>query len=111
MDADELIDLLGLEPHPEGGWYREIYRAEQSVASPATGDQRSAFTHIYFLLERGQVSRFHKVLHGEIWNFYAGAPLRLITFSADPSQVTETQLGGEGAAPLPLQYLLAGVAF
>jgi predicted cupin superfamily sugar epimerase len=95
MTATELIEHHQLQPHPEGGWYREIYRAAQTVASPVNGENRSAFTHIYFLLERGQVSRFHKVLHSEIWNFYAGAALRLITFGADPGKITTTQLGGE----------------
>lgn len=95
MTAADLIEHHQLQAHPEGGWYREIYRADQDVISPVTGEPRSAFTHIYFLLERGQVSRFHKVLHGETWNFYAGAPLRLITFGGDPGQVMETQLGGE----------------
>ena len=97
MTAADLIEHHQLQPHPEGGWYREIYRANQNVVSPVNGEGRSAFTHIYFLLERGQLSRFHKVLHGETWNFYAGAPLRLITFGADPDQVIETQLGGAGA--------------
>ena len=97
MNARQLIEHHQLEPHPEGGWYREIYRADQTVVSPVTGDRRSAVTHIYFLLERGQVSCFHKVRHGEIWNFHAGAPLRLITFCDDPNQVSECQLGGDEA--------------
>lgn len=98
VTAADLIEQHRLEPHPEGGWYRETYRADQEVGSPVTGTVRSAFTHIYFLLEREQVSRFHKVLHGEIWNFYAGDPLRLITFDKDPNQATVTRLGGGGAA-------------
>ena len=96
MNAQQLIEHHQLEPHPEGGWYREVYRAEQYVASPVTGDPRSAFTHIHFLLERGQLSRFHQVRHGEVWNFYAGAPLRLITFDDALKQVRECQLGGNG---------------
>nr|WP_320051231.1 cupin domain-containing protein [uncultured Desulfuromonas sp.] len=73
-----LIDRLNLIPHPEGGFYREVYRSEQIVTSSATTTQRSALTHIYFLLVRGQVSRFHRVLHDEVWNYYEGAPLRLV---------------------------------
>ncbi len=88
--AAELIDRYQLEAHPEGGWYREIHRSDQRVDSPVHGEVRNAFTHIYFLLERDQVSRFHRVLHGEIWNFYQGDPLRLICFGG---KIQETLLG------------------
>lgn len=74
----QIIDQFELTPHPEGGFYREVYRSEQSIDSPLNGESRAAVTHIYFMLVRGQVSRFHKVLHDEIWNVYAGAPLQLI---------------------------------
>lgn len=92
MTADALIEHYQLQPHPEGGWYREIYRADQAVVSPVHGENRSALTHIYFLLERGQVSRFHKVRHAEIWNFYAGDPLRLIT-TVDGKAIVDTLIG------------------
>lgn len=73
-----LIDQLKLQPHPEGGYFREIYRSELSVDSPTHGQKRSALTGIYFLLLQGQVSRFHRVQHDEVWHHYEGAPLRLI---------------------------------
>jgi len=91
ISAAELIERYQLEPHPEGGWYREMHRSDQRVASPVHGEARNAFTHIYFLLERGQVSRFHRVVHGEVWNFYLGDPLRLIRFGGE---IQETLLGG-----------------
>ena len=72
-----LVNKLGLEPHPEGGYYRQIYRSATQVSSPKHGLPRPAVTHIYFLLLKGQVSRFHRVLHDEIWNHYDGAPLTL----------------------------------
>ncbi|MDY0189604.1 MAG: cupin domain-containing protein [Desulfuromonas sp.] len=77
----KLIERYDLIPHPEGGFYREVYRSGQSVISSAVSSTRPAITHIYFLLVSGQVSRLHKVCHDEIWNFYAGAPLRLLTFA------------------------------
>jgi len=89
----ELIARYGLIPHPEGGFYKEIYRSTQAVVSSVTQGERSALTHIYFLLAQGQVSSLHKVLHDEIWNFYAGAPLRLLTL-ADNS-VSEQIIGGD----------------
>ena len=90
----ELIDRYQLQPHPEGGYYREIYRSDLQISSPRSDAERSAVTHIYFLLTKGQVSRFHRVIHDEIWNFYAGAPLRLIT--CDESGFGEELLGGNG---------------
>lgn len=71
MTADEVIALLGLEPHPEGGWYRQTFR---DVAPP---EGRGASTAIYFLLEAGQESRWHRVDAAEVWHHYAGAPLKL----------------------------------
>ena len=77
-----LIARYNLKPHPEGGYYGEVYRSADNLTSPHHAHTRSALTHIYFLLEKGQISRFHRVLHDEVWNFYAGAPLRLIQVEA-----------------------------
>lgn len=83
-----LISRYNLRPHPEGGHYGEVYRSIDTVASPRKKKPRSALTHIYFLLEKGQISRFHRVEHDEVWNFYAGAPLKLIQVEAQmPMQV------------------------
>ncbi len=91
--SSEIIKRFNMEPHPEGGYYREIYRSEQSVNSPVHQKSRSTVTHIYFLLPEGELSRFHRVEHDEIWNHYEGEPLRLILF--DGESVTE-QLIGKG---------------
>ena len=71
-NAADIIRLLDLRPHPEGGFYRETFR--DSVRSEAG---RAASTAIYFLLEAGQVSHWHRVDAAEIWHFYAGAPLTI----------------------------------
>ncbi|MEO7426173.1 MAG: cupin domain-containing protein [Fibrobacteria bacterium] len=76
-----LIKSLGLQPHPEGGYYREIHRSAERVATRK--GRRSALTTIYFLLARGQSSIFHRVLSDEVWHFYAGAPLRLWRVARD----------------------------
>jgi predicted cupin superfamily sugar epimerase len=91
--ATELIKQLNLSPHPEGGYFKEVYRSEQIVVSPVNNEQRNAVTDIYFLLCTGQVSRFHKVLHDEIWNFYEGDPLKLIEVDAESMEVSEVILG------------------
>ncbi len=71
MTADEIIETLGLSPHPEGGWYAETWRAEAEAGTRASG------TAIYFLLKAGERSHWHRVDAAECWHFYAGAPLRL----------------------------------
>lgn len=90
--AQQLIDKLGLQPHPEGGYFREVYRSELQVHSDAVGGLRAAVTDIYFLLPAGQVSRWHRVAHDELWNFYEGAPLALYQLSPDFSQSICQQL-------------------
>lgn len=76
--AEEIIAQLGLQPHPEGGYYREVFRSPQEVThpDPALGT-RSACTSIYFLLTAGDFSAFHRVRSDEIWHLYAGGPLEL----------------------------------
>jgi predicted cupin superfamily sugar epimerase len=90
VDADECIRLLGLEPHPEGGHYRETWRA------PAVEGERAAGTAIYYLLRSGEVSHWHRVDAAEIWHHYAGAPLELSTSS--DGVTTETAVLGADLA-------------
>jgi uncharacterized protein len=71
MTAREIIAALGMEPHPEGGWYVETFK---DVAGP---DGRARSTAIYFLLEAGQVSHWHRVDAVEVWHWHAGSPLEL----------------------------------
>lgn len=71
MTPHQIIEALGLAPHPEGGWYRETWRADAKAGDRAVG------TAIYYLLEGGQVSRWHRVDATEIWHWYGGASLEL----------------------------------
>ena len=87
----DLIDKYKLVPHPEGGYYAVIFESKQAVMSPVVNKDRKAITHIYFLLLKGQVSKFHKVAHDEIWNFYEGDPIKLIKFNG--STVEEDIIG------------------
>ncbi len=90
------IEKLKLLPHPEGGYYRETYRSEESINKdhlPArfTGD-RNHSTAIYYLLENGQTSRFHRIKSDELWHFYDGDSL--IIYSIDKNgRLTENKLG------------------
>ena len=102
--AAALIAHFGLEPHPEGGWYRRQYRSDTVVAGPL--GPRAAVTTIVYLLRAGELSRWHRVHADEVWHFYEGAPLRLLT--ADPllQQVDERVLH-LGARPSPVAVVPA----
>jgi uncharacterized protein len=75
----QLVDTYSLEPHPEGGFYKELYRSAQTISSAALhhkfeGD-RNYCTSIYFLLTSANFSGFHRIKQDEVWHFYAGHPL------------------------------------
>ena len=88
LAAEDVIRLLDLEPHPEGGHYRETFRDAD------TRDGRSHGTAIYFLLAEGEVSRWHRVDAAEIWHWYAGAPLAL-KMALPGGGPVETMLGND----------------
>ncbi len=75
MTADQIIEHLGLQQHPEGGWYKETWRAEN--------DGRPTGTCIYFLLKGDERSHWHRVDAAEIWLYHAGAPLVLSMAASD----------------------------
>jgi predicted cupin superfamily sugar epimerase len=77
--VDELVRALGLQPHPEGGYYKETYRARARVETPRGA--RAAGTAIYYLLPRGEFAAWHQVASDEVWHFYDGAPLTLYLLS------------------------------
>jgi predicted cupin superfamily sugar epimerase len=95
LSADEVVRLLDLAPHPEGGRYRETFRDTATVASGADS-ARAASTAIYFLLRAGEVSRWHRVDAAEVWHWYAGAPLALTL--ADAKERRDIRLGPDLAA-------------
>jgi len=86
MTADEIIRDYRLQPHPEGGWYREVHRSEHLLGS-LTGypGERNALTAIYFLLAAGEFSVFHRVRSEEAWVHLAGAPLELVLLVKEPA--------------------------
>lgn len=95
-----IIARLGLEPHPEGGWYRETWRAE------APAGQRASATAIHFLLEGGQRSHWHRVDAAELWLWHAGHPLRLMTAVDAQGPVVDVTLGGDVLAGEAPQHLI-----
>ncbi|HEY6964722.1 MAG TPA: cupin domain-containing protein, partial [Erythrobacter sp.] len=87
-DPKALIAALDLQPHPEGGWYRETWRAD-----PAQPGARAPGTAIYFLLEAGQRSHWHKVDAAELWLWHAGHPLTLRRAATDAGPADHLRLG------------------
>ena len=77
--TDQLIQKYNLEPHPEGGWYKQTYKSNEQIPGNALperfGANRTFSTAIYFLLEKGNFSAFHRIKSDECWHFYAGDPL------------------------------------
>jgi len=88
-DADHIIAQLGLQPHPEGGWFAEVYR------SPAAAGERGALTTIYFLLKAGERSHWHRVDADELWLWHAGSPLDLMIGDAADANPVTIVLGGD----------------
>jgi predicted cupin superfamily sugar epimerase len=101
LTADLLIEALQLRPHPEGGFYRESYRAPESIAAGALperfGGDRAFSTAIYFLLRGDQVSALHRLRCDELWHFYLGTALELVQITAE-GRLAVTRLGPEIAA-------------
>jgi predicted cupin superfamily sugar epimerase len=108
-DARYWIEKLRLEPHPEGGYFRQTYRSEVSLAKSALpagfGGARAASTAIYFLLEGEEFSAFHRLRSDEMWHFYVGDPL--IVHVIDPNgSYSEIQLGSQAEAGEVLQAVV-----
>lgn len=98
--AQNLIEQLGLSPHPEGGWYRETWRA---AAGP---DGRAGGTAILFLLKTGESSHWHRVDADELWLWQDGDPLELRIADSDAGPVRKLMLGADIACGQQLQGLV-----
>lgn len=94
--AASWIEHLRLSPHPEGGHFRQTYVSEVSLGTsclpPGFTGPRAASTAIYFLLEEGNFSAFHRIRSDELWHFYAGDPLEVLVLNSD-GQLEIVRLG------------------
>lgn len=106
--AEQLIAALNLTLHPEGGYYREVFRSRRRVSDLETGAERTALTGIYFLLAGDQVSRWHRCLSDEIWHYHAGDPLELWTADPGWDRIERRILGPPGAGGEPIRVIEAG---
>ena len=98
MTAEEAIARLGLAPHPEGGFYRETYRASEVLPRAALPERfagpRTISTAILYLLPEGAKSRLHRIASDELWHFHLGGPLELVELV--PGGKVETTILGTG---------------
>jgi predicted cupin superfamily sugar epimerase len=101
MTGDEIVALLGMQPHPEGGFFVENYRHQRD-------DGRGHSTAIYFLLRAGDVSHWHTVDADEVYHYYAGAPLRLSIWAEGTDAVQHIALGPDLAAGERPQFVVPG---
>jgi hypothetical protein len=107
MTADEIIKLLDLQPHPEGGFYRETYRSDKNIP----GLDRAYSTGIFYMLIPGAVSKFHALKHDEMFHFYLGNPVTWVLLQPT-GQVERVVLGSDIAHGERLQLLIkAGTWF
>lgn len=94
--ADYFIKNLNMTPHPEGGFYKEIYESEENITSNDLKVEfegsRILWTSIYFLLRDGEVSNFHRLKSDEMWYYHSGSPLTIYMISPEGEFFTE-QLG------------------
>src|SRR3954471_8675816 len=105
--ARHLIDELQLQPHPEGGYFREIFRSSHQVQPVDERSVRSALTTIYFLLIKGQHSRWHRVASDEVWHFYEGNPLE-IYWTHDGDDIHSEVLAAVASEAHPVCVVPAG---
>jgi uncharacterized protein len=116
-EAARWVARLGLAPHPEGGWFRETYRAADTIradALPASfGGARNASTAVYFLITRDVFSALHRIRSDELWHFYAGDPVTMTLLDADGrGALTTVRLGCDPAGDaLPQVVVPAGAWF
>lgn len=98
-DVSPLVHTLGLSPHPEGGWYKELWKASFEIPKDVLGEPysgpRYAASSIYFLLHPDEFSEWHTVLSDELWLWHSGSPLLLT-------------LGGTEELPYPTQEIIVG---
>ena len=104
--AASMIERLGLQPHPEGGWYREVHRSVTKLETQS--GQRAALTSIYFLLEHSQHSRWHVVAADEVWHHSAGAPLELLVYRPASRELRRQRLGPPRDGQEPIGVVQAG---
>ena len=102
-DAQYWIDTLAMQPHPEGGYYKETYKSPGKIK----GSDRRYATAIYFLLLEDKFSAFHRITSDELWHFYTGSPLDVFVINAQ-DEMEEIHLGPDPEAGQTFQAVVPG---
>lgn len=110
MDSKEIIQQLNLTRHPEGGYYREVYRSKEKIQRE-NGTMKNAGTSIYYLLENDDKSHFHRVASDELWFFHQGEPLILFFITKEGNFETITLGNNLVIGELPQYVISAGSWF
>ncbi|HEY3287919.1 MAG TPA: cupin domain-containing protein [Gemmatimonadaceae bacterium] len=105
--ADDLVRELGLAPHPEGGFYRELFRSRRMVRTDDGRSERWAATTIYYLLRGDDLNKWHRVASDEIWHWYEGAPLELLLLDPPVTRSRHEVVGPVGADSAPVRVVPA----
>ncbi|HEY5966628.1 MAG TPA: cupin domain-containing protein [Chitinophagaceae bacterium] len=107
--VNTLIQRYGLVPHPEGGWYKQTYKSNEQIAAETLPKRFAASrffsTAIYFLLEKGNFSAFHRIKSDECWHFYAGDPL-LVHIIEQNGDLKVISLGSDHEKGQSFQYVV-----
>jgi len=109
ISTQQLIALYNLQPHPEGGWYKETYQSKEQINAASLPERfsgsRAFSTAIYFLLQEGNFSAFHRIKSDECWHFYAGDPLVVYVLQQDGT-LDEILLGNDITNGQLFQYVV-----
>ena len=109
MNINDIISKLQMLPHPEGGYYKETYRATELTTNKG-GNTRNVCTAIYFLLENDNISRFHRIKSDEMWFFHQGEPIEVV--SIQNNELLSITLGNNiEKGEVPQAVIPAGVWF
>jgi len=103
--VEDIVKKLEMLPHPEGGYYKETYRSEMVEAFQGFSSGRSLKTAIYYLLEKGDFSAFHKIKSDEMWHFYGGHPLEVVEITTG-GHLKKTIIGNDVLANQQPQYVV-----
>jgi predicted cupin superfamily sugar epimerase len=109
LTSQFLIHRYSMQPHREGGWYHQHYKSREIIRAAALperfGGDRFFSTAIYFLLEEGDFSSFHRIKSDECWHFYAGGPLELFII-LDGGQLEKIEMGADIERVQSFQYVV-----
>jgi predicted cupin superfamily sugar epimerase len=111
MDARDVVERLGMQAHPEGGWFRETWRSGDTCVPGGNGDGRPAASAILYLLAAGEHSHWHRIDADEVWQVSAGGAIELSVWTEGDSVVTVHRLAVDLSAASAVQAVVPAGAW